>query len=169
MKTIAVGAASCILLALASGLRADETAVAPPPGAVLALDLVADGVQIYVCEAKDQGFDWAFKAPEASLFDRTGRQIGTHFGGPTWKLADGSAVVGEVVAQADAPAAGAIPWLLLRAKSHEGSGALSAAAFIRRADTQGGAAPRGGCDASHLGEPARIRYSARYQIFDTPK
>lgn len=169
MKTIAVCAASCVLLAAVSGLRADETAVAPPPGAVLALDLVADGVQIYVCEAKGQGFEWDFKAPEASLFDRAGRQVGTHFGGPTWKLADGSAVVGEVVAKADAPTPGAIAWLLLRAKSHEGSGALSTAAFIRRADTKGGAAPTAGCDATHLGEPARMRYSAGYQFFTAGK
>jgi len=40
-----------------------------------------------------------------------------HFGGPTWKLDDGSAVVGEVIAKADAPEPDAFQWLLLRAKS----------------------------------------------------
>ena len=54
---------------------------------------------------------------------------------------DGSVVVGEVVAKADKPESGAIPWLLLRATSHEGSGRLSTVAFIRRANTKGGAAP----------------------------
>ncbi|MGO8841945.1 MAG: DUF3455 domain-containing protein [Methyloceanibacter sp.] len=43
-------------------------------------------MQIYACEAKDNGFEWTFKGPEASLFDEHGRQHGTHFGGPTWKL-----------------------------------------------------------------------------------
>jgi hypothetical protein len=38
-------------------------------------------------------------------------------------------VVGEVIAKADAPNPGAIQWLLLRAKSHEGSGMLSAGGF----------------------------------------
>jgi len=133
------------------------------------LEVVADGVQIYTCDAKEGGFVWSFKAPEASLFDQEGRQIGTHFAGPTWKIDDGSAIVGEVVARADAAEPGAIQWLLLRAKSHEGSGALSAAAYIRRAETKGGAAPKTGCDASHLSAQARMRYSATYQFFSGGK
>ncbi|MBU3537197.1 DUF3455 domain-containing protein, partial [Alkalihalobacillus clausii] len=84
-----------------------------------------------------QAFAWVFKAPEANLFDKQNRQVGTHFAGPSWKMSD-SVVVGEAVSRADAPASGAIPWLLLKAKSHEGSGTLSTAAFIRRIDTKGG-------------------------------
>jgi hypothetical protein len=145
--------------------KAVHTGLVPPPGdATLLLKLAADGVQIYVCEMKDGRTDWAFKAPEAMLFDRDGRQVGTHFGGPTWKLDDGFAVVGEVMSRADAPEAGAIPWLLLRAKSHEGSGALSRVAYIRRAETKRGAAPRAACDPGQA-SPARMRYSAIYQFF----
>jgi hypothetical protein len=73
------------------------------------------------CEAKDDGFEWTFKGLEASVFDEHGPQEGTHFGGPRWKLNDGSAVVGEIVAKVDAPEPDAIPWLLLPAKSHGGS------------------------------------------------
>jgi hypothetical protein len=145
--------------------RADQSAVAPPQGSAPVLELVADGVQIYVCDPKDGGFDWSFKGPEANLFDKQGRQVGTHFAGPTWKIDDGSDVVGEVVAKADAPEPHAIQWLLLRAKSHQGSGVLSPVAYIRRADTTGGLAPSTGCDASHLSEQARMRYSATYQFF----
>src|SRR5438128_980960 len=105
--------------ALAAG--GDQAAVAPPEGSVPLLELVADGVQIYSCDAREGGYAWAFKAPEANLFDQEGRQIGTHFGGPSWKIDDGSAVVGEVIARADADEPGAIPWLLLRARSHQGS------------------------------------------------
>jgi Protein of unknown function (DUF3455) len=148
---------------------ADEPAVAPPKGSMLLLKAMADGVQVYNCEAKDKGYEWNFKAPEADLFDERGRQIGAHFAGPTWKLGDGSAVVGEVVAKADAPEAGAIAWLLLRAKSHEGSGELTAVAFIRRSNTKGGVAPAIGCDADHLSEQARMRYSAEYQFFGMAK
>jgi hypothetical protein len=133
---------------------------------LLAVD--ADGVQIYTCEAKDQGFAWVFKAPEANLFDKQGRQIGTHFAGPSWKFADGS-VVGEVAARADAPASGAIPWLLLKAKSHEGAGVPANTAFVRRLDTKGGSAPTAGCDATRKGEQARVRYYALYQFFGAAK
>jgi len=78
-------------------------------------------------------------------------------------------VVGEVVAKADAPEPVAIQWLLLRVKSRQGSGPLSTATYIRRTDTKGGAAPTTGCDAHHLSEQARIRYSATYQFFKMTK
>jgi Protein of unknown function (DUF3455) len=170
MRNVICGIAAGLLTgAGAFAVGADETPVPAPQGSALLLELVADGVQIYTCAAKEGGFEWSFKAPEAALFDRQGRQVGTHFGGPTWKLDDGSAVVGEVIAKADAPEPGAIQWLLLRAKSHEGLGALSAAAYIRRAETKGGAAPKTGCDQSHLSEQARMRYSASYQFFSAAK
>lgn len=77
---------------------------------------------------RGSGFEWVFKAPEANLFDAKGLQVGTHFAGPSWKAGDGSVVVGEVASRADAPDTGAIPWLLLRAKSKEGTGVLSTVA-----------------------------------------
>ena len=129
-----------------------------------AKDQMGDGVQIYTCEAKDQGFAWALKAPEAKLTNREGRQVATHFAGPTWKASDGSAVVGEVVARADAPT-GSIPWLLLRAKSHDGAGTFAAVAFVRRSLTKDGSAPAGGCDAAHRGTELRVAYSALYQFY----
>ena len=163
-------AAACgALLAAASPARADEAAVAPPPGAALLLRVAADGVQIYACETTDTGRRWVFKAPDASLFDSDGRQIGTHFAGPSWKLADGSVVVADVAARADAPEASAIPWLLLRAKSHDGVGTLANAAFIRRIDTKGGGAPKTDCEPAHIGEQARMRYSAVYEFYAAPK
>ena len=143
--------------------------VPPPTGASLLFETVADGVQIYACEAQGQGFAWVFKAPEATLFDRQGRQVGTHFAGPSWKASDGSVVVGEVMDKADAPGGNAIPWLLLRAKSHEGTGSMFAVAFVRRAETKGGMAPASGCDAAHRGVEARMRYSALYQFFGAAK
>jgi hypothetical protein len=167
-------AVCCTIVAVAAigagvAAYADAVLVPAPPGAPLLLEATADGVQIYACEAQGQGFAWVFKGPEANLFDKQGRQVGTHFGGPTWKAIDGTTVVGEVAAKADAPIAGAIPWLLLKAKSHEGTGALTKVAFIRRAETRGGAAPGAGCDASHRAEEARMRYSALYQFFGAAK
>jgi hypothetical protein len=162
-------AAVILIGAGSSAVDADQTAVAPPQGATLLLEAEAEGVQIYTCENKANSFQWSFKAPEANLFDKQGRQIGTHFAGPTWKLSDGSAIIGEIIAKADAPDPGAFQWLLLRAKSHEGSGSLSQAAYIRRTETKGGVAPMTGCDGSHVSQQARMRYSANYQFFSVPK
>src|ERR1700730_3448933 len=143
IKKVICGMAAGILTgAGAFAVGADEVAVPAPQGSALLLELIADGVQIYACAAKEGGFEWSFKAPEANLFDRQGRQGGPPVGAPTWKIDDGSSVVGEVIAKADAPEPGAIRWLLLRAKSHEGSGGLSAVAYIRRTPTNGGTAPR---------------------------
>ena len=153
----------------AFAVNADQTGVAPPQGSTLLLEAAADGVQIYTCEAKGNLFQWTFTAPEANLFDKQGRQIGTHFAGPTWKMADGSEIVGEVVAKADAPERDAIQWLVLRAKAHEGQGILADVAFIRRTDTRGGVAPTAGCDAGHVSEQVRMRYSATYQFFSAAK
>jgi hypothetical protein len=167
---MAFAIAAGILIGMgAFAVNADQAGVAPPQGSALLLEAVADGVQIYTCEAKGSLFQWAFKAPEANLFDKQGRQIGTHFAGPTWKMADGSAIVGEVVTKADAAEKDAIQWLLLRAKSHEGQGILAEAAFIRRTETTGGVAPTAGCDASHISEQVRMRYSAVYQFFSAAK
>jgi hypothetical protein len=171
-KSVSTNIAFSITAAIfISAFAADAapTGVTPPQGSAQVLEAAADGVQIYTCEAKGNVFEWSFKAPEANLFDEQGRQIGTHFAGPTWKMADGSAIVGEVIAKADAPERGAIQWLLLRAKAHEGQGILGEAAFIRRTDTKGGVAPTAGCDAGHIAEQARMRYSAIYQFFSAGK
>lgn len=77
--------------------------------------------------------------------------------------------MGEVLAKAEAPDATAIPWLLLRAKSHEGNGVLTPVTYIRRAATKGGAAPSSGCDAGHVAMEARVPYTAVYQFYATPK
>jgi hypothetical protein len=137
----------------------------PPASARLIQEVYADGVQIYSCEAREQGPAWIFKSPEASLANAQGQAVGTHFAGPTWKNIDGSQVVGEVIAKENAPKAEDIPWLLLKAKSHEGSGAWSQVAYVRRTATSGGMAPKDGCDAEHIGQQVRAPYKATYQFF----
>jgi Protein of unknown function (DUF3455) len=170
MKTLtncaAIGLLTAITLLPGSAARADDDEpLPPPPGTALVLETSADGVQIYACEVKDKVYSWVFKAPEANLFGDDDRQIGTHFAGPSWKAADGSTVVGEIMSQADAPDGDAIPWLLLRAKSHAGAGLFASVSYIRRSDTTGGMAPEAGCDAGHVSEQARMRYSATYQFY----
>lgn len=157
--------AGILLAAGAARGETDPGALAVPPGAALALAFAADGIQLYACEATAKGPEWVFKAPEAALFDSEGRQAGTHAAGPTWTLDDGSSVVGEVIGKADAAEPGAIPWLLLRARSHAGTGALGPIGFIRRVETHGGTAPATGCDAGHLAATVRMRYAARYEFY----
>jgi hypothetical protein len=170
-----------LVMALLGGLAATVSAqdvpgtiedipanLAPPADSVLIYELGARGVQIYACEANADdpaGFAWTFKAPEAELLNRSGQVVGRHFAGPTWQGLDGSAVVAAVLERAESPEAGAIPWLLLEAKGHEGSGAFSTIAHIQRLATVGGVAPTEGCDADHAGAEVRQPYEATYAFY----
>ncbi len=167
MKKILLCAITSLAFATAVA-RAEATLVPAPRGSRLVLDAEAQGVQVYTCQKVNDGYRWVFSAPDAALFDAAGRQIGTHFAGPSWQLEDGSKVIGEVAAQAASPQPLAVAWLLLRAKSHEGHGILSGVASVRRIDTLGGVAPAQGCDAARTSQQARMRYSARY-LFYAPR
>jgi hypothetical protein len=126
----------------------------------------ASGSQVYVCQAgSDQKLAWVLKGPEADLFNSDGAAIGKHFAGPTWKHTDGSAVVGKVLARQDAPDADTIPWLLLTATNHSGSGTFAAVTSIQRIHTKGGLPPSSGCDASHRDAETKIPYSADYYFY----
>jgi hypothetical protein len=107
------------------------------------------------------------RRPQADLFDAQGRLIGRHGTSPFWQAQDGSRVVGQVKARADAPVAGAIPWLLLSTQSTGTPGAFSRVASIQRIHTAGGLAPAAGCTPEHVGAAARIPYTADYRLFAT--
>jgi hypothetical protein len=149
--------------ASAQALAALPAALKPAAGLSVYLEVPATGVQIYVCGKNDAGAPaWVFKAPEAILLDTQQKQIGKHFAGPTWEALGGGKVVGAVKANAPAPEAGAIPWLLLDIKSSEGAGVFNQARGILRVATHGGVAPAQGCDGEHAGQEARVAYTATY-------
>lgn len=160
-------------LAVAPAIRAQSSPTAipdnlkAPEGNVLLFKAYATGAQIYTCTAADapDTFAWKFKAPQAVLWNEAGEQVATHFAGPTWQGNDGSSVVGEAVASADATDPGAIPWLLLRAKSNAGTGAFSTVTYVQRLDTVGGVAPMDGCDQSTAGAERAVPYSATYAFY----
>lgn len=162
------------VIAACASLQPPATTASVPanlkPGAneALAMIVPAKGVQIYECRArKDQaGYEWAFVAPEADLFDTNGKLIGRHYAGPHWEAADGSKVLGAVKARADATAANAVPWLLLTAKPVGAQGAFSNVASIQRVNTAGGVAPQVGCSQAEAGKAARIDYTADYYFFN---
>jgi uncharacterized protein DUF3455 len=132
-----------------------------PTYQTLALQTAATGVQIYECS----GGKWTFKAPEADLFDRSGNKIGTHYAGPTWESKDGSKVVAGVTARSDAPDAGAIPWLLLTAKSTAGGGVFGQTRSVQRVRTVGGVTPTEPCGQANAGKVARVAYEAIYYFY----
>jgi len=159
MQTKWIGSAM-LIFSLWAGAHAEGSAAKPP-----AIELAAEGVQIYTCKLTDTVAGWVLKAPDATLRDAQGQAVVHHFGGPTWQWTDGSSVVGEPVSASPSPQAGSIPWLVLHAKSHTGSGALANVDYIVRAHTEGGAAPATGCDSSHVGAEIRVPYKATYLFF----
>jgi hypothetical protein len=143
-----------------------------PAGATVKARTHAVGAQIYTCTASaaagDAGattYAWTFKAPDAKLFDADGVQVGTHGAGPHWTSNDGSVVNGTKVAGVDAPAAGAIQWLLLGVTSTSGAGVFSDVTFVQRLNTVGGAAPATGCDSTTAGTDTSSGYSADYYFY----
>jgi Protein of unknown function (DUF3455) len=147
-------------------------ALAAPSGAMLAKRVHAVGVQIYTCTPPTGGgatasYTWALKVPDAKLYDTSCTLVGTHGAGPSWRSeADGSTVVGGAVASVDAPDKHmAIPWLLLKAVSHTGTGVMSDVIAVQRVDTQGGVAPTSGCDAAHVGSDTSVVYTATYYFY----
>ena len=127
--------------------------------------LLGTGVQIYGCTQTATGFAWRLKGPDAILTDTAGRRAGQHFAGPSWQAEDGSTVTGEVLVASEATQADAVPWLVLKAKTHGGEGLFSTVAYVVRSATVGGAAPATGCDPAHGGAETRVNYSATYTFF----
>lgn len=140
----------------------------PPSGEVLFLEARASGVQIYECALRpvqSPTYAWKFQGPEAALVDQSGRSLGKHYAGPTWRSNDGSSIIGEVKASDSAPRANAIPWLLLATKATAGSGAFSATTSIQRVRTVGGVAPAEACSASNAAQLVRVPYTAAYYFY----
>jgi hypothetical protein len=169
-------AAAVALSALLPGLAyADQPpppvvppAIRAPAGHVPFLLGRATGTQNYTCQPTATGYGWTFVAPSATLVDKKGKQIITHFAGPTWQARDGSTVVGAVVARVDSPS-GAIPWLLLRATSTtlgpDGGDRLTRTTYIQRVNTTGGLAPTSGCGPGAEGAVAKVPYTSDYYFY----
>jgi hypothetical protein len=170
MKNQMVVSSCAMLLAACASPARVEVPDTLKPGAneALAMIVPAKGVQIYECRAKKDvslGHEWAFVAPEAELFDTKGKAIGLHGAGPFWQATDGSRIVGTLKQRADAPVAGAIPWLLIAAKSNGTPGAFSTVTSIQRVNTVGGVAPAAPCTRDSTGKSARVDYTADYYFF----
>ena len=131
-------------------------------GHEVAFHTYAVGVQVY----RWNGTSWAFDGPVANLYaDRGFRgQVGTHYAGPTWESNGGSKVVAARVPNTGCtPDANAIPWLLLKKVTTDGSGIFDGVTFIQRVNTTGGSAPA--VPGTFVGQVAEIPYTAEYFFY----
>jgi hypothetical protein len=139
----------------------------PPATAHVKTTVVGLGVQVYKCAAQDGKFQWVLETPEATLFDPTTKQsVGTHSAGPTWTWSDGSSITGNVLKKQPSTDPAAIPWLLVQ--THDAgtaTGMLTGITYVRRSDTQAGAAPATGCDAQSQENHVRVPYQATYTFY----
>lgn len=144
-------------------------AIAAPEGQALFWSVFAEGVQIYKCQPKDAGFAWTFVAPEATLHNKTTKElIGTHGAGPFWAANDGSKVTGKKTAEAPSENADSIPLLLLQASADAASptGLVTPTMYVQRLQTVGGIAPSADtCDASKVNQESRVPYTALYYFY----
>lgn len=148
-------------LSFATGMARAETLPdsLQAPGAAPFLTLHAEGAQIYQCKPGPGGKPmWTFREPIASLM-RDGVTVGRHFAGPTWELADGGRVQGQVAGRAPGATPEDAPWLKLDVTGREGGGPLGEATVIQRVHTHGGAL-EGGCATP--GALRGVAYSADY-------
>ncbi len=139
-----------------------------PPTEKLAFAVKARGFQIYTWQPKKDNpsqYEWVFKAPEADLFDASGKKIGHHYAGPTWESNDGSKVIGELKNHLPSTDESAVPWLLLSAKEHVGTGIFSHVTSIQRLKTVGGKAPLAGPIPPNTSAEIRVPYTATYYFY----
>jgi hypothetical protein len=170
-----VGCAAPATHAVAGPTNLPDTLRVPDASAVVVLRAHARGAQIYRCDAAADSASkpkWSLQGPDATLYGDDGNPIGRHFDGPTWELAaDKSSVKGSVL-QKVAHDPGAVPWLLVKGEPTSADGAaggvLARVRFIQRVETTGGVEPASGCEASHVGETARVEYTATYYFWGAP-
>ncbi|MFD5826827.1 DUF3455 domain-containing protein [Lentzea sp. NPDC060358] len=160
------GAAGSTAAPTSAALDASEARVASavqvPAGNKLVHRFYAKGVQTYTCAVGA----WKSLEPAATLADRLGRAVALHSRGPIWvSTADGSAVEAAPVDGARNEVQGAVPELLLKAKSTRGAGTFAGVSYVQRLATKGGLAPAGACTTE--GEQTSVPYEALY-TFSVP-
>jgi len=162
---VGAGVAGSTAAPTPEAMDVSEAQVAPavrvPPGNKLVAKFYAKGVQTYSCVTGA----WKGLEPAATLADRLGRAVALHSRGPIWvSTIDGSAVEAAPVDGARNEVPGAVPELLLKAKSTRGAGVFGGVSYVQRLATRGGVAPAGGCQE---GAQTSVHYEALY-TFSVP-
>ena len=162
---VALALSMGLIFSLRSNAQQIPKNLQPPANERSFLKVHAKGDQVYTCKADGGQFAWTLKAPDAQLFDESGKAFGKHFAGPSWQANDGSRVTGKAAANAPSPDPNSIPWLLVTVVNHAGEGVLTRATSVQRINTNGGKAPPSGCDSAHSDQEFRAPYSADYVFF----
>lgn len=162
---VGAGVAGSTAAPTPEAMNGSDARVAPavqvPTGNKLVAKFYAKGVQTYSCTAGA----WKGLEPAATLADRLGRAVALHSRGPIWvSTVDGSAVEAAPVDGARHEVPGAVPELLLKAKSTRGAGTFAGVSYVQRLATKGGLAPAGGCTE---GAQTSVHYEALY-TFSVP-
>jgi hypothetical protein len=154
---------TCALLALL--ISSPSSSAAEVPDAIAARGEIpvaivhAVGAQVYECKADATGkLVWQFREPIATLL-ADGKTVGWHYAGPSWEMADGSAVTAKVAGRAPGASPSDIPLLKLEVASRRGAGELASVTTIQRINTRGGVA-EGACDRA--GAFLSVPYAADY-------
>jgi hypothetical protein len=143
------------------------TTIKVPAGNVPFLLGHATGTQNYACQlgTTGGGYAWTFVAPSATLPDDKGKgkEIMTHFAGPTWQTTSGSTV--KAAGDASVPSrTGSIDWLRLRATSTT-PGQLIGTTYIQRVITTGGLPPSASCTHANEDQVIKVPYTADYYFY----
>ena len=156
---IAVALAWPIAILAAGTASAQIPDAVAAPNEAMVVSVHAEGAQVYECKAGADGkLAWQFREPIATLLV-DGKTVGRHFAGPSWELADGSAVTGKIAGRAGGATPKDIPLLKLEAASHRGSGQLTGVTTVQRLNTKGGVT-EGPCESA--GAFLSVPYSADY-------
>ena len=153
-------------LAQAAGVsRARLDAIAMTDERLVAV-LHTEGAQIYECKPDAGGKNtWQFREPIATLL-MDGKTVGRHYAGPSWELADGSAVTAKVVGRTPGATFTDIPLLMLEVTWRRSVGQLLSVKKIQRLNTKGGALD-GSCPSP--GAMASVPYAADYAFWQDPR
>ena len=161
MNSIVVVGPILAVLILPVSASAEVPGAIAAPGEALVATFHAQGAQVYECTADAAGkLVWQFREPIATLLV-DGKTVGRHYAGPSWELADGSAVVGKVAGRAAGATPKDIPLLKLEVVSQRG-GSLADVTTIQRLNSKGGVAD-GPCEPA--GAFLSVPYSADYAFY----
>lgn len=141
-------------------------AIRVPAGNVIALETTAVGTLNYECRANTPApgtTGWFLVSPTAALYDRSGLQIGNYSGPPaTWRLTDGSSVVGTQVAVAPVIGDVHLPLQLSTGARSAAPGMLQDITYIQRVNTKNGRQFASPCTQSEIGKQVTLPYQADY-------
>jgi hypothetical protein len=132
-----------------------------PDGHAPVLRLSARGVQVFRCEQRPGGPIWAFRLPEAELYDEQGQPVARHGANFSFEHMDGSRLVGSVAAHDEV--GNDLYWLLISTKSF-GNGVLGGVRYVQRVNTKGGRPPER-CSTGQLDRVLRVPFSAEFVFY----